>query len=144
MVWSAFNARGINLSPPEHSASIANYLKCDFLSTFDDYNSGVEKNAGFPVGTLIWYSRKGEESTAVINLLLVNDFEDKTPQIWLIAENATEQELKDYMKLGTERFAGILKTHSYDENRIYANPDGTCNQSDEKFIQHFFEEKDAK
>ena len=144
IVWFAANERKTLIPSPDFQTNSYGYFRCEILASFDEYNFGVEKDAGFPVAVFIEYTRKGENVKRVLDLILIREFEDPTPQIRSIKTNATENELKSYMKKGTERLNGILNSNKYDENQKYIDDKGKCTRSVKAFKQYFFNKEDEE
>lgn len=144
VIWLATNKRKVLIPSPDLQTNSYGYFRCEILSSFDEYNSGIEKDAGFPATVLIEYFRKGESVNRVLDLILIREFEDPTPQIRSIKTNATENELKEYMKKGMERLNGILNSNKYDENQKYIDGDGKCTRSSKLFKEYFFNKEDEE
>lgn len=144
VIWLAANERKTLIPSPDFQTNSYGYFRCEILASFDEYNSGVEKDAGFPMAVLIEYTRKGENVKKIFDLILIREFEDSTPQIRSIKSSATENELKSYMKKGTERLGGILNSNKYDGNQKYIDDNGKCTRFVKAFKQYFFNKKDEE
>lgn len=121
---------------PSHAAD---YLRCEILNRFDEGQAEMEENNGFLIAAETHYLRKGENSTAVLDILLINEFEDIAPQIRLIYRNPTEESLEEYMKKGNERLNEILDiAPSYNPKENYRGDFGVCSSSSKFFKVHSF------
>lgn len=144
VIWFAAHERKILIPSPDFQTNSYGYFRCEILASFDEYNFGVEKDAGFPTAALIEYTRKGGNIKNILDLILIREFEDSTPQIRSIKTSATENELKSYMKKGTERLGGVLNSNKYDEKQKYIDGDGKCTRSSKLFKEYFFNKEDEE
>ncbi|MFH1661902.1 MAG: hypothetical protein ABIA02_02300 [Candidatus Falkowbacteria bacterium] len=123
------------------------YIKCNILASFDEYQINNEKNHGFPVATLINYTRKGDSIKEYLDLLIINEFEDITPQICSVnysKKSATKEELDLFIKKGVEKLDKILSHNPFNENYKYLDDEDNCTNSSKKYGSYFFNKADEE
>ena len=143
-VWLMLTERGKNIPPPDWSPSTSGYIRCNILAEFNEYNSAVETDTGFPLGILIEYTRKGGKKSYFTNIILIKNFGDIIPQIQIPKTGITQNDIYDYMERGAQKFDKILPIYPYAENGIYIDNTGRCDRTIETFKTYFFKETDFK
>jgi hypothetical protein len=145
VLWFSMVDRKILILSPEFQSNSYGFIKCEILSSFDEYQIADDKNPGFPIAVRITYTRKGESFKYFSDLLLIREFEDLTPQILSInANNVNENMLKVYLKNGTEKLDKILNQYSYSKDQNYLDEDGNCTRSEKFFKDYFYNKKDEE
>ncbi len=110
------------------------FFRCIILNQF-----GLEPSQnleGFPVGIEIKYIVRGDPRIkSNYDLILLRGFDTNFIQINTF-QNQGEFQLKNaLLERGNLRFKKIIEQTTYDKNNQYTNPDGTCRQTTELYIE---------
>ena len=144
-IWHALIDRKIYIHSPDSRTNTKDYIRCSILAIFDEYNSGIETDTGFPLGVLIEYTRKGGKLSQFLDIVLIKEFDSATPEVKQVKSDKvlTEDNIKAYMRKGVERLNAIIPIYPYDENKNYME-NGKCTQTSTSWRTYFFNKEDAE
>lgn len=140
VIWFLLLEKRILLHNPSNNEATRGYIKCEILHNYFEANNVIEGNPGLPLGVIIEYNLKGEEGyKRTVDLLLIRNTKDESPQVSIFKPNASDNEITEFMRKGGEHLIKAIETREFNEGKKYLDEDGKCTSNIETFERYQFE-----